>query len=177
MSSLNIAAKSSALPVSVGGNRRARVDRCRTLVNRGEVWWVEHAEVGRRPFLVLTRQSPIPVLERVVGPVSAMIMRAVTSVRRLPAFPQVPTFDEAGVPGMALEHWWGVMAPARTPRPIVERLQREIVRALDSADLRERLAGLAVEPRTSTPEEFHALLRSELGRWARVVKDAGIKPE
>ena len=102
---------------------------------------------------------------------------AVTSAARLPAFPQVPTFEESGVPGMTLEHWWGVLAPAHTPEPIVGKLHDEIARALDSPDLRQRFAALAVEPRSTTPAQFQALLESDLRRWARVVKDAGIKAE
>jgi len=101
----------------------------------------------------------------------------VTSARRLPAFPDVPTFEESGVPGMIVEHWWGVMAPAGVPRPIVEKLRTAIVKAIASADVRERFAVLAVEPRTNTPEEFRALLASDVKRWAKVVKDAGIKLE
>jgi tripartite-type tricarboxylate transporter receptor subunit TctC len=101
----------------------------------------------------------------------------VTSAKRLAAFPDVATFEESGVPGMVFEHWWGVMAPAGTPRPIVDKLHAAIAKALSTADLRERFAGLAVEPRTNTPEQFRALLESDLKRWAKVVKDAGIKPE
>ena len=101
----------------------------------------------------------------------------VTSAKRLPAFPDVPTFAESGVPGMVFEHWWGVMAPAATPRPVVEKLHDAIAKALASPDLRERFAALAVEPRTNTPAEFRALLESDLKRWAKVVKDAGIKAE
>jgi len=101
----------------------------------------------------------------------------VTSAKRLPAFPDVPTFEESGVPGLVFEHWWGVMAPAATPRTIVDKLHDAITKALAAPDLRERFAALAVEPRTNTPEQFRALLASDLQRWAKVVKDAGIKPE
>ncbi len=101
----------------------------------------------------------------------------VTSAKRLPAFPNVATFAESGVPGMVVEHWWGVMAPAGVPRPIIEKLHGAIVTAVNSPDLRERFATLAVEPRTNTPQEFRALLASDVKRWARVVKDAGIKLE
>jgi len=101
----------------------------------------------------------------------------VTSPQRLAAFPDVPTFAESGVPGMTIEHWWGVMAPAGTPRPIVDRLHGAIVQALNTPDVRERFAALAVEPRTNTPEQFRALVESELKRWADVVRNAGIKPE
>jgi tripartite-type tricarboxylate transporter receptor subunit TctC len=101
----------------------------------------------------------------------------VTSPRRLAAFPDVPTFQESGVPGLTFEHWWGVMAPARTPAPVIEKLRSEIVKTLDSPDVRERFITLAVEPRTNTPDQFRALIESDLARWAKVVRDAGIKPE
>jgi tripartite-type tricarboxylate transporter receptor subunit TctC len=101
----------------------------------------------------------------------------VTSQKRLEAFADVPTFGESGVPGMVFEHWWGVMAPARTPAAVVERLHAEIVKAVGAPDLRERFTALAVVPRTNTPAEFRALLESDLARWSKVVKDAGIKVE
>jgi len=101
----------------------------------------------------------------------------VTSAKRLPAFPDVPTFEESGVSGMVFEHWWGVMAPAGVPKPVVEKLHREIVNAVNAPDVRERFSVLAVEPRTNTPQQFRALLESDVKRWAKVVKDAGIKIE
>ena len=101
----------------------------------------------------------------------------VTSARRLPAFPEVPTFEESGVTGMLVEHLWGVMAPAGVPRPIVAKLRGEIIKALNSADVRERFSALAVEPRTNTPEQFRTLLESDVRRWAKVIRDAGIKVE
>ena len=99
----------------------------------------------------------------------------VTSAKRLPSFPDVPTLEESGVPGMVVEHWWGVMAPAGVPNPIIDKLRGEIVKAVNSADVRERFAALAVDPRTNTPEQFRALLESDVKRWRKVVKDAGIK--
>ncbi len=101
----------------------------------------------------------------------------VTSAKRLGAFPDVPTFEESGVPGMIVEHWWGVMAPAGVPKLIVDKLNAAIVNALNSSDVRERFTVLAVEPRTNTPQQFRALLESDVKRWAKVVKDAGIKIE
>ena len=101
----------------------------------------------------------------------------VTSAKRLPAFPDVATFEESGVAGLVVEHWWGIMAPAGVPKPIVEKLRGEIVAAVNSPDVRERFAVLAVEPRTNTPQQFQALLESDVKRWAKVVKDAGIKIE
>ncbi len=101
----------------------------------------------------------------------------VTSPKRVGGFPDVPTFEESGVRGLVFEHWWGVMAPAHTPRPVIDKLHAEIVKAVSSPDVRERFASLAVEPRTNSPEQFRALLQSDITRWAKVVKDAGIKPE
>jgi tripartite-type tricarboxylate transporter receptor subunit TctC len=100
----------------------------------------------------------------------------VTSAKRLAAFPNVPTFSESGVP-MIFEHWWGIMAPAGVPKPIVDKLHAEISKAEAAPDVRERFAALAVEPRITTPEQFRQLLVNDLKRWAKVVKDAGIKPE
>jgi tripartite-type tricarboxylate transporter receptor subunit TctC len=102
---------------------------------------------------------------------------AVTSPKRLASFPDVPTFVESGLPALTFEHWWGVMAPARTPPAVVAKLNVEFIKALAAPDVRERFAALAVEPRTSTPEQFRALIESDLGRWAKVVRDAGIKAE
>jgi tripartite-type tricarboxylate transporter receptor subunit TctC len=127
---------------------------------------------GQVPMTFTSMASAAPLVKsgrlRILG---------VTSPRRLAAFPDVPTFQESGVPGLTFEHWWGVMAPARTPAPVIEKLRSEIVKALDSPDVRERFTTLAVEPRTSTPDQFRALIESDLARWARVVRDAGIKPE
>ena len=101
----------------------------------------------------------------------------VTSAKRLPAFPDVATFEESGISGLVVEHWWGIMAPAGVPKPIVEKLRGEIVAAVNSPDVRERFTVLAVEPRTNTPQQFQALLESDVKRWAKVVRDAGIKIE
>ena len=101
----------------------------------------------------------------------------VTSSKRLAAFPDVPTFEESGLTGLTFEHWWGVMAPARTPPAVIAKLHGEIVKALAAPDVRERFATLAVEPRTNSPEQFRALIESDLVRWAKVVRDAGIKLE
>jgi tripartite-type tricarboxylate transporter receptor subunit TctC len=99
----------------------------------------------------------------------------VTSAKRLASLPDVPTFEESGVRGMIVEHWWGIMAPGGVPRPIIDRLHGEIVKALTAADVRERFATLAVEPRSTTPEQFRELLEKDVARWAKVVKDAGIQ--
>ena len=101
----------------------------------------------------------------------------VTSAKRAGGVPDIPTIAEAGVPGYDAVQWFGVLAPAATPRPIVVRLHGEIVRVLQAAEVRDRLSADGADPVGSTPEEFAAFLRAETAKWAKVVKDAGIQPE
>ncbi|HYF21117.1 MAG TPA: tripartite tricarboxylate transporter substrate binding protein [Ramlibacter sp.] len=96
----------------------------------------------------------------------------VVNEKRVAALPDVPTIGET-VKGLGYTPWYGVFAPAGTPRPIVNQLQAEISRALDAPDVKEKLAGVGAEPYKSTPEQFSAMVRSELPRWAKVVKDSG----
>ena len=102
---------------------------------------------------------------------------AVLSEKRIPAIPNVPTAKEAGVDDFVIPIWYGMLAPAGTPRAIIDRLNSELHQALASADLRERLANAGVEPMTNTPEQFAAFMKSETVRYAKVIKDAGIKPQ
>jgi len=81
------------------------------------------------------------------------------------------------VPGYEAVQWFGVLAPAGTPREIVARLHGEIVRVLQAAEVKGRLSGDGADPVGSSPEEFAAFLRAETAKWAKVVKDAGIQPE
>jgi tripartite-type tricarboxylate transporter receptor subunit TctC len=101
----------------------------------------------------------------------------VTSARRSPALPDVPTIAENGVAGFASSSWQGFFVPARTPRDIVDRIQRETAKVLQAPDVRGRLAALSYEPVGSTPQEFEAYFRSELARFAGVVKQAHIPPQ
>ena len=100
---------------------------------------------------------------------------AVTSKRRIEAAPDVPTFEEAGVPGYEAIGWFGVVAPKATPRPIIDRLNREIRAALADPDIKARALAAGTEPFTSTPEEFAAMIREETKKWAEVIKAGGIK--
>ena len=101
----------------------------------------------------------------------------VTSAKRAGGVPAIPTIAEAGVPGYEAVQWFGVLAPAGTPREIVNRLHGEIVRLLQSGDVRERLSGDGADMVGSAPDEFAAFLRAETAKWAKVVKSAGIQPE
>ena len=102
---------------------------------------------------------------------------AVTGAQRAPAAPDIPTVAESGVPGYDVTAWYGVAAPAKTPRAIVERLHGEIVRALNAPDVRERLTSQGADPVGSTPEQYTAFMQSEIAKWARVIAAAGIKGE
>ena len=102
---------------------------------------------------------------------------AIGSVSRSPLLPSLPTIAEAGVPGYEAVVWYGIEAPARTPRSVIDKLNREIGAWSQMAETRERLASLGAEPRTTSPEEFASYLKSEIAKYARVVKDAGLQPE
>jgi tripartite-type tricarboxylate transporter receptor subunit TctC len=101
---------------------------------------------------------------------------AVTSRRRAMATPDVPTMTEAGISRIDADAWFGLMAPAGTPAPIVERLHRESVRILAQGDVRRRLDELGMQVVANSPAEFGALIQSDTARWAKVIKAAGIKP-
>ena len=115
----------------------------------------------------------------VIGHVRAGKMKAlaVSTAQRSPLAPEVPTVAEAGVPGYELAVWFGVLAPAGTPRDIIGRLNTEIVNILNSADVKDRFARQGVEVKTSTPGQFSEFLKSEVARWAKVVQDANIKAD
>ena len=100
---------------------------------------------------------------------------AVTGAKRSSMVPELPTIAEAGVPGYALNSWYGVLAPARTPRPIVAKLSAEIVRILNLADARAKLLQEGVDPEGTTPQEFSAFIRAEVEKWPRLVKAAGAR--
>lgn len=102
---------------------------------------------------------------------------AVSSEKRSPALPDVPTFIESGVPGFVADSWVAVLAPAKTPRPIIDRLQREIAAVLAMPEIRDRYATLGIDPSGNTPEQFGAQLRADHARWEKVVKQAQIRLE
>lgn len=101
----------------------------------------------------------------------------VTSLTRSPVMKEVPAIAETGLPGYEVSTWYGLFAPAATPRAVVERLNAELVRVLALPDVRERLGAEAYELPADTPDGFGALIRAELGKWAKVVKDTGVRPE
>lgn len=98
---------------------------------------------------------------------------AVTSSKRQPAMPDIPTVAEAGVPGFEVSGWYGVLAPAGTPREIITRLNAEIVKIMRLPDVQQIFVRQGIEIFTSTPERFGAHIRSEIAKWSKVVKSAG----
>jgi tripartite-type tricarboxylate transporter receptor subunit TctC len=102
---------------------------------------------------------------------------AVTTAERVGALPDVPTLNEAALPGYVAVGWNGLVGPAGIPRPIVDKIHGAVSKIYSMPDMRERLISLAAEPAISTPEDFTALVKSELGKWAKAVKDSGAKLE
>ena len=101
----------------------------------------------------------------------------VTGSKRAPGADDIPTIAEAGVPGYEAVQWYGLLAPAATPRDIITKLHAGVVRALQNPDVRQRLLNDGAEPVGNSPEEFANYLRGETTKWAKVVQAAGIKPE
>ena len=100
---------------------------------------------------------------------------AVSTLKRAAVTPELPTVAESGLPGFEVNVWFGVLAPAGTPRDIVQRLHGVLVKALQSPDVRERLSTQGAEPVGNTPEQFTAQMKADLVKWAKVVKAANIK--
>ena len=128
---------------------------------------------------VLGGQVPLGVVDvpSAIAHVRAGRMRAlaVTSKRRIAAAPEVPTFEEAGLPGYEAIGWFGAVAPAGTPADLIHRLNREMAAALADPEIRERALAAGAEPFTNTPQEFAALIKEETRKWAQVIRTAGIK--
>ena len=101
---------------------------------------------------------------------------AVTNTRRAQVLPDVPTIGET-LPGYEFNNWYGLMAPAATPRPIVDRLNSEILRILGQPDVREKLLGLGADPAPTTPERFAAVMKADAEKAGRLIKAAGVKAE
>ena len=100
---------------------------------------------------------------------------AVTSPQRSAALPDVPTIAQAGLPGYEVTNWYGVLAPAGTSRAIVDKLNAELTRIVTLPDVRKQLSTQGVEPFTATPQQFVEFIKSEIAKWAKVIKDSGAR--
>ncbi len=96
-------------------------------------------------------------------------------LKRSVAVPDVPTLDESGLPGFEVIGWWGMLAPAKTPRPVVSRLNREVRAVLDIAEVRRNLIDQGMDPAGGTPEEFAALIKSDMDKWGDIGKRLGVR--
>lgn len=102
---------------------------------------------------------------------------AVTGTRRAEAVPDVPTVAEAGVPGYGATNWYGLLAPPKTPKPVIDRINREMTAALKAPDVIENLKSRGIDATPDSPAEFAAFIRAEERKWTPIIKQAGIKPE
>jgi tripartite-type tricarboxylate transporter receptor subunit TctC len=130
---------------------------------------IQDVMAGHVPLMFDTTVVAAPHIQS--GKVRAL---AVTSTKRVGSLPGVPTMAEAGVKGYEILSWQGIFAPAGTPKEIVQRLNAEIVKILKMPDMRERLAGLGLDPVGNTPDEFAAFQQAEIAKWAKLVKEAKI---
>jgi tripartite-type tricarboxylate transporter receptor subunit TctC len=128
---------------------------------------------------VLGGQVPLGVVDvpSAIANVKAGKLRAlaVTTKRRISAAPEVPTFEEAGLPGYEAIGWFGAVAPSGVPTEIINRLNSEIRAALSAPDVRDKALSAGAEPFPTSPQEFAAMIRDETKKWGEVVKAANIK--
>ncbi len=124
---------------------------------------------GHVQLMIAPPQAVMPQVK--AGSLRAL---AVTSPRRMPFAPDIPTIAESGVPGYESVGWFGLVAPVGVPRDIITRLNAEIVRILQLPDVRERLLELGAEPAKTTPEEFADFIRRDNAKWAKLIKEKGI---
>ena len=124
-------------------------------------------------------QVGFPTVTSVLPHLQAGRLRAlaVTTPRRMPVLPDLPTLDEAGVKGVVVMNWYGLIAPARTPGGVVERISKDTANAMHSPELKKRLAAESSEPVGNSPAAFAAHIRAEHEQWSRVIKQAGIRGE
>jgi tripartite-type tricarboxylate transporter receptor subunit TctC len=127
---------------------------------------------GQVPLMFLTTVQSLPFLKD--KKVKAL---AVSTARRTPVLPDVPTIAESGVPGYESDVWFGFIAPAGTPRPIVDRLHAEIVRIVKTPEMQKNFAQQGAEPVGNTPDQFARLIQDEHAKWAALFKRTGIKAE
>ena len=131
---------------------------------------IQSAIAGHTPIAFTVITPAVPQVK--AGTLRAL---AVTTGKRSPALPDVPTLAEAGLPNQEADTMQGILVPAGTPRPIIDLLRREIVAAMELPDVKEKLAALGFETVASTPEEFAERIRVEIPKWAKVIRDAKIK--
>ena len=139
---------------------------------RGSVPALTDVIAGQIPIMIVDLAVAIPAINE--GKVK---IYGVTSTERIKAMPDVPTIAEAGVPGYGGTPWFSVVAPAGTPRPIIDKLNRVLTTFISRPETQDKMNALAISPWTSSPDELAQFVPAEIKKWAQVVKDAGITPE
>ncbi|MGZ5223876.1 MAG: tripartite tricarboxylate transporter substrate-binding protein, partial [Burkholderiales bacterium] len=127
---------------------------------------------GQINLVFATAASAMPHIQS--GKIRAL---AVTTSKRSQLVPDLPTVAEAGVPGFEANNWYGLVVPAKTPRPIIDRLHKEFVAVLSMPDIKDVLFKQGLDASPSTPEQFGAYIKSETAKWAKVIKASGAKAE
>jgi tripartite-type tricarboxylate transporter receptor subunit TctC len=127
---------------------------------------------GQINLVFATAASAVPHIQS--GKIRAL---AVTTTKRSQLVPDLPTVAEAGLPGFEANNWYGLVVPAKTPRPIIDRLHKEFVAVLNMPDIKDVLFKQGLDAAPSTPEKFGAYIKSETAKWAKVIKASGAKPE
>ena len=123
------------------------------------------------------RFRPFGMTPAALAPFLLGLALAASTAKRSAALPDVPTVAEAGVSGYAFDPWFGILAPAKTPKALLDKLSGEIARIVQLPDVKEQLRALGADPAPTTPEGFDAYVREEVAKFQKIVKDAGIKPE
>ena len=144
----------------------------RPILYKGSVAAIPDLVGGRVTMMFSPMAAVLPTVRE--GKLRAL---GVTSLRRSSAAPELPTIAESGYPGFEVTTWFGLLAPARTPATIVGKLHLEIVKVLAQADARAKFADFGVEGIGNSPDEFAAVIKSEIPKWAKVIKESGIKPD
>lgn len=127
---------------------------------------------GQIPLMMSSMLSVLPHVKA-----GKLRLLALSTAKRSPALPDVPTVAESGVPGYEATLWYGIVAAAHTPAPVLARLSGEIEKTMRDADIVEKLARQGVEPYYFGPQEFAARVRTEIPKWTKVIKDAGVRAE
>jgi len=165
--------------ISVGNATHLGAALLRTMLGAPDATLVTYR--GTPELLNATATGQVQVASEILPPALPQIAAgriraiAIAAPERFARLPDVPTAAESGLPGYIVRSWNGIAVPARTPRPIIERLNGEIVRIMALPEIRERLLDIGVTPSTTTPEAFREFFDEEATRWARVIADAGIE--
>jgi tripartite-type tricarboxylate transporter receptor subunit TctC len=164
----------------IGGSGHLAVELFRTMTGIQAVH-IPYKGTGAAVFDLIGGQVPLCfcTLPSVLPHVKTrrLVPLAVTTTTRSSALPEIPTIAESGVPGYEMSQWYGLLAPASLPAPVLNRLNNEIARVLKQPEMRARFQADGAEPAHSSPQEFGAFFKAELAKWTNVVKKAGIRLE